>query len=93
VDRGGADLIVLGGPTHARLDDAFLTDMIRHHMVAVMMSHQLLMRPIAVHSPVRRLATEISREQSDEIHQMRQWLLLWFGRAGDDGRHMPPLTG
>jgi uncharacterized protein (DUF305 family) len=64
------------------LDRAFLTDMIPHHMMAVMMSHQLLNRGLVVHAPVQPFATTIARTQSAEIRRMRAWLAEWFGSAG-----------
>ena len=67
------------------LDETFLTDMIGHHMAAVMMSQQLLMRDLADHAAVDRLAEDIRDEQSREIAMMRRWLREWF----DAGWGMP----
>jgi uncharacterized protein (DUF305 family) len=67
------------------LDETFLTDMIGHHMAAVMMSQQLLMRDLADHAAVDRLAEDIRDEQSREIAMMRRWLRDWF----DAGWGMP----
>lgn len=67
------------------LDETFLTDMIGHHMAAVMMSQQLLMRDLADHAAVDRLAADIRDEQSREIAMMRRWLRDWF----DAGWGMP----
>jgi uncharacterized protein (DUF305 family) len=60
------------------LDETFLTDMIGHHMAAVMMSQQLLMRDLADHAAVDRLAEDIRNEQSREIAMMQRWLRDWF---------------
>lgn len=62
-----------------RLDQAFLEDMVPHHMAAVMMSQQLLMRRLADHELVTDLARAIRNEQHNEILQMRRWLATWFG--------------
>ncbi|WP_133176552.1 DUF305 domain-containing protein [Nocardioides currus] len=82
-----------------RLDRAFLEDMLGHHMRAVMMSQQLLMRGVATHDPVEVLAETIRDEQRAEVVQMRRWLRAWFeggwqhgvcgGGAGAMPRGMP----
>lgn len=59
------------------LDQAFLQDMIPHHMEAVMMSQQLLMRGLAEHEEVAILARDIRNNQRDEIDQMDEWLSDW----------------
>ena len=79
----------LTGLSGDRLDRAFLQDMIRHHMAAVMMSQHLLWRGTA-HDDVARLARTIRDDQHAEIIQMQRWLTQWFhagwpmmgGRAG-----------
>ena len=70
------DLTQLSGD---ELDEAFLADMVGHHMGAVMMSQQLLVRDLADHAAVEELADDIRDEQRDEIHTMLQWLRDWFG--------------
>lgn len=75
----------LGGLEGDELDEAFLSDMIGHHMGAVMMSQQLLMRDLADHAAVDRLAADISDEQTREIAMMQRWLREWF----DAGWGMP----
>ncbi len=60
------------------LDRAFLEDMIPHHMEAVMMSQQLLVRGLAEHEEVASLARNIRDTQRDEIHMMNNWLLWGF---------------
>lgn len=69
----------LTGLSGDRLDRAFLQDMIWHHMAAVMMSQQLLVRGGAEHDEVEALADDIRDEQHTEIFQMQQWLRDWFG--------------
>ena len=61
------------------LDQAFLQDMIRHHMGAVMMSHQLINRGLVQHQPVQPFALNIANSQRQEIGQMRTWLSNWYG--------------
>lgn len=76
------DLTALSGDA---LDEAFLTDMIGHHMGAVMMSQQLLVHDLAEHDAAERLAVDIRDEQAREIAMMRRWLRAWF----DAGWAMP----
>lgn len=68
----------LSGLSGDALDRAFLEDMTVHHMMAVMMSQQLLARDLADHDQVSDLAVSIRDEQHAEILQMRQWLASWF---------------
>lgn len=70
-----------------RLDRVFLQDMLRHHMGAVMMSQQLLMRGVAKHAQVETLAETIREEQHAEIFQMQKWLRAWFGGGWRHGTH------
>jgi uncharacterized protein (DUF305 family) len=67
----------LSGLSGDRLDEAFLQDMIGHHMVAVMMSQQLLWRGTD-HDAVAQLARSIRDDQHTEIVQMQRWLGQWF---------------
>jgi uncharacterized protein (DUF305 family) len=69
----------LAGLTGDALDKAFLEDMIPHHMMAVMMSQQLVTRNLAVHSDVIPFATNIRDAQHAEIEMMSVWLRTWFG--------------
>ncbi|WP_171074074.1 DUF305 domain-containing protein [Nonomuraea basaltis] len=72
------------------LDEAFLQDMIPHHMVAVMMSQQLLMRGQAEHGEVRAFAAGVRDAQHTEMFQMRHYLSDWFdGTWGN----MPGMPG
>jgi uncharacterized protein (DUF305 family) len=68
----------LSGLSGDALDQAFLQDMIPHHMMAVMMSQQLLNRSLVEHGDVTPFAAEIRDTQMAEIHQMRAWLGSWF---------------
>jgi uncharacterized protein (DUF305 family) len=70
------DLTALSGDA---LDQAFLEDMIPHHMMAVMMSQQLLNARLVVHPEVAPFAASIRDTQRREIHMMSAWLREWFG--------------
>lgn len=69
------DLTGLGGN---ELDRTFLVDMVHHHMAAIMMSQQLLLRGLDEHDDVARLAADIRDEQHDEVVTMQAWLRQWF---------------
>jgi uncharacterized protein (DUF305 family) len=73
----------LSGLSGDALDRAFLEDMPGHHMMAVMMSQQLLGLALARHDQVTALAGSIRDEQHAEIIQMRRWQADWFD--GDTG--------
>ena len=60
------------------VDQAFLLDMIFHHMDAVMMSQQLITSDYADHQEIIPFAQTIRDTQRDEIHMMRNWLAEWF---------------
>jgi uncharacterized protein (DUF305 family) len=72
------------------LDQAFLQDMIPHHMAAVMMSQQLLVRNLAAHPELEPFAANIRDTQRAEIMQMHSWLATWFGEFGMH-RHGGPM--
>ena len=74
-----------------QLDRAFLTDMIGHHMIAVMQSQHLLVSGLVEHAEVGDLATTIRNEQRAEIHQMVRWLRHWYPgqRSSTAGMPMP----
>jgi len=61
------------------LDQAFLEDMIPHHMAAVMMSQQVLSGDLAINDGVEPFAETIRDTQRAEIMQMAGWLTEWFG--------------
>lgn len=73
-----AEMRDLSGLSGRALDRAFLTDMIGHHMMAVMSSQHLLVQGTAEHDEVADLARTIRDEQWREIRQMRRWL-GWSG--------------
>jgi uncharacterized protein (DUF305 family) len=64
------------------LDQAFLEDMIPHHMAAVMMSQQFLTEGLAEHAEVEPFAQTIRDSQRAEIMTMHGWLADWFGVSG-----------
>jgi uncharacterized protein (DUF305 family) len=68
----------LSGLSGDRLDRVFLQDMVGHHMAAVMMSQQLLVRGAAEHDQVSDLARTIRDEQHTEIFWMQDRLTDWF---------------
>lgn len=72
----------LTGLTGDELDQAFLEDMVGHHMAAVMMSQQLLVGDLAEQPEVVPFAEQIRDGQHAEIIQMRGWLADWFGQTG-----------
>jgi uncharacterized protein (DUF305 family) len=72
----------LSGLQGDELDQAFLEDMIPHHMMAVMMSQQLLTKDVADHTEVNPFAQTIRDSQRAEIMMMRGWLSDWFGVSG-----------
>ena len=83
------DLDMLKGDV---LDQAFLEDMIPHHMAAIMMSQQLINRGLAEHEEVEILAISIRDSQRNEIHMMMQWLASWDNGAPIAvGRNLPAL--
>lgn len=74
----------LSGLSGDELDQAFLEDMVGHHMAAVMMSQQLLAGDLAEHPDVVPFAEQIRDSQHAEIIQMRGWLADWFGQNAMD---------
>jgi uncharacterized protein (DUF305 family) len=64
-----------------RLDLSFLDDMTVHHMAAVTMSQQILLRGIAVHPEVTALARRIRSDQHAEMVEMQHWRQQWFGQG------------
>ncbi|MFC4119810.1 DUF305 domain-containing protein [Nonomuraea zeae] len=76
------DLSKLSGDA---LDETFLEDMIPHHMEAVMMSQQLLVRGRIQHQEVAGFARTVRDGQRAEMFRMQRYLADWFGA----GREMP----
>lgn len=70
----------LSGLEGDELDQAFLEDMVGHHMAAVMMSQQLLAADLAEQPGLVPFAEQIRDSQHAEIIQMRGWLAEWFGQ-------------
>jgi len=60
------------------LDYHFLKDMIFHHMGAVMMAQQFIMKGLDEHKEVYLLATSIRNSQRQEIFMMREWIDNWY---------------
>lgn len=79
------DLTALRGD---ELDERFLETMIPHHMMAVMMSQQLVGGDVAEHEDVVPFAANIRDTQREEIYQMREWLFGWFDGSYEHGSHM-----
>ena len=83
------DLEMLKGDV---LDQAFLEDMIPHHMAAIMMSQQLINRGLAEHEEVETLARSIRVSQQNEIQMMMRWLVARNNEAPVAvGRNLPVL--
>ncbi len=59
------------------IDRHFIEQMIPHHEDAVLMAELALTK--AEHPELRELATNIKRDQSREIDQMRSWYRSWYG--------------
>jgi uncharacterized protein (DUF305 family) len=68
----------LEGAPVAEQEQAFLEDMIVHHMGAVRDAQALLSQGLAEHEDVADLARRIASEQRREMQQMRGWLVSWF---------------
>lgn len=69
--------IDLTGKTGDAFDKAFLEAMIPHHESAILMARRAF---IASKRPqILRLASDIIASQSQEIDEMRDWKLNWFG--------------
>ena len=81
--------------TVAEIEQAFLEDMIPHHMMAVHESQNLLAGGWAEREEVADLARAIMLNQIGEIMLMRAWLVDWFGvlpmgmMGGGHGNHEP----
>lgn len=81
----------LSGLSGDQLDRTFLQHMIPHHMMAIMMSQQLLMHGLAQHPEVTAFARKVRDDQWAEVQKMRQWLVQWFGQQSMPC--MPNLPG
>ncbi|MGP1383421.1 MAG: DUF305 domain-containing protein [Thainema sp.] len=67
------------------LDQAFLEDMVMHHMGAVMMSQRLVNHGLVEHQDVQPFAQNIANTQRQEIWQMQSWLQDWYEVGGMPG--------
>lgn len=67
----------LSGLTGAAFEKAFMSMMIPHHSMAVMMSLEALNQ--AYHPELLNMAAMMLGAQGDEIAQMRLWLQQWYG--------------
>jgi uncharacterized protein (DUF305 family) len=63
----------------------FMTEMIDHHAMAVMMADLCLER--AIHPELRQLCHNIKESQTEEIVTMQIWLEDWYGIE-----HQPEMT-
>ena len=61
----------------ARFEVRFLTGMIDHHHMAMMIAELCMDR--AVHDELRMLCEEIMTSQSQEMETMQGWLQDWYG--------------
>lgn len=83
--------------TGAEFEQAFLLMMVHHHQGAVDMS--LLVRGRATHPALVQFARGVIDAQTQEIAQMRDWAMTWYGfdpmPMGHGGMPMPamPNTG
>lgn len=77
--NSGPGIAAEAAPTAAqtRYEIKFLTDMIDHHMMAVMTSQ--LCQEEAVHEELRELCGQIETAQMAEIEMMQSWLQDWYG--------------
>ncbi|MEV4014069.1 DUF305 domain-containing protein [Nonomuraea angiospora] len=69
------DLTELSGDA---LDNAFLLDMIPHHMAAVTMSQQLLMSGRPQHAEAAGFAVRVRDTRHAEMFRMQRYLAHWF---------------
>ena len=60
-------------------DKAFITLMVPHHRMALMMSNMVLMG--GEHKELRELARSIITSQSAEIERMEEWHAAWYGQG------------
>lgn len=61
----------------ANYEIKFMTDMIAHHHMAIMMANICVEK--AVHEELRALCRDIMAAQQAEIQQMQGWLNDWYG--------------
>lgn len=61
----------------AKFEIAFMTDMVAHHQMAVMMSEMCLAR--TDHGELRAMCEQIIATQSAEVAMLTTWLGSWYG--------------
>ncbi|MFG1612087.1 DUF305 domain-containing protein [Nonomuraea wenchangensis] len=94
----GTTMPDLSGLSGDQLDQTFLRSMIPHHMMAVMMSQQLLMHGEAQHAEVAGFARKVRDDQRAEVRTMWRYLTKWFGEQNlpclprGPGMPMPGMT-
>jgi uncharacterized protein (DUF305 family) len=64
-------------PKVADFEVDFMTDMIDHHAMAVMMAEACVEK--AVHEDLTSMCESIVQTQSQEVMQMQSWLADWYG--------------
>lgn len=64
-------------PSAANFELTFMTDMIDHHHMAIMMADMCIAK--AVHEELRALCEQVKAAQMAEIEQMQAWLVDWYG--------------
>ena len=82
INRGGMHMGMMGDETDIQalenasdFDRAFITEMIPHHQMAVMMANMLL---VTTDRPeMKKLAEDIVSAQTKEINDMRAWAKQW----------------
>lgn len=73
----GAATTAQGGNAAARFEIRFLTNMIDHHHMAVMMAE--LCEGRVIHPELEELCDSIMAAQTQEIAEMQAWLKDWYG--------------
>lgn len=64
-------------PSMSNFEIKFMTDMIDHHHMAVMMAEMCVGK--AIHAELRALCESIRAAQQAEIAEMQAWLQDWYG--------------
>jgi uncharacterized protein (DUF305 family) len=72
-------------PSQRNFEVRFLTEMIDHHAMAVMMADMCLER--SVHPELQAMCEQIREAQMEEIVTMQNWLSEWYGIE-----HEPEMT-
>jgi uncharacterized protein (DUF305 family) len=64
-------------------DKAFIDAMVPHHQGAIAMAKDLLKK--GDQPALRKMADDIISAQTNEIAQMREWRMSWYGSATGSG--------